>query len=137
MFPGMPRSEELFDHRIDLFKLFSPQRPGQDGLGDEFRREIALAEPPQGSGQLPAEQAVIAVQDPRIAGYGLFIAENGYDFPVVLDTDGAIGRLYPTDGIPYTVVIAPDGNISDTSLGAGPAEDMVVEYSAMIDAALG
>ena len=68
---------------------------------------------------------------------GAFIAENGYDFPVVLDTGGAIGKLYPTDGIPYTIVIAPDGTISDTSLGAGPAEDMVVEYSAMIDAALG
>lgn len=66
-----------------------------------------------------------------------FIAEKGYDFPVVLDADGAIGSLYPTDGIPYTVVIAPDGTISDTSLGAGTAEVMIEEYSAMIDAALG
>lgn len=66
-----------------------------------------------------------------------FIAEKGYDFPVVLDTDGAIGKLYPTDGIPYTVIIAPDGTVSDTSLGADTAEVMVEEYSAMIDAALG
>ena len=38
-----------------------------------------------------------------------FIAENNYTFPVVLDTDGAIGNLYPTDSIPYTIIIAPDG----------------------------
>ena len=66
-----------------------------------------------------------------------FIADEGYDFPVVLDTDGAIGELYPSYGIPYTIIIAPDGTISDTSLGAGSAEEMVTEYSAMIDAALG
>ena len=66
-----------------------------------------------------------------------FIADKGYDFPVVLDTDGTIGALYPADAIPYTVIIAPDGAISDTSLGAGPAEEMVEEYGAMIDAALG
>lgn len=65
-----------------------------------------------------------------------FIAEKGYDFPVVLDTDGAIGALYPTDAIPYTVIIAPDGSIADTSLGADTADAMVEKYSAMIDAAL-
>lgn len=66
-----------------------------------------------------------------------FIAENNYEFPVVLDTDGAVGKLYPTDSIPYTIIIAPDGTISDTSIGADTAERMVEEYSAMIDAALG
>ena len=66
-----------------------------------------------------------------------FIEQNGYEFPVVLDSDGAIGSLYPTDGIPYTVIIAPDGTISATSVGAGTADQMVEEYSAMIDAALG
>ena len=65
-----------------------------------------------------------------------FIAENNYTFPVVLDTDGAIGNLYPTDSIPYTIIIAPDGTISDTSLGADTAEHMVDAYSTMIDAAL-
>ena len=65
-----------------------------------------------------------------------FIAENNYEFPVVLDTDGTIGDLYPTDGIPYTIIIAPDGTISATSLGADTADRMVEEYSAMIDAAL-
>lgn len=66
-----------------------------------------------------------------------FIAENGYDFPVVLDTDGAIGALYPTDAIPYTVIIAPDGAIAATSLGADGADSMFEHYSQAIDAALG
>ena len=82
--------------------------------------------------------AVIAVdlqEDSRTVAD--FIADKGYDFPVVLDADGTIGALYPTDGIPYTVIIAPDGTISDTSLGADGADKMVAEYSAMIDAALG
>ena len=84
------------------------------------------------------ELAVIAVDKEEDAGtVADFIADRGYDFPVVLDTDGAIGRLYPSDGIPYTIIIAPDGTISDTSLGAGSADEMAAEYSAMIDAALG
>ena len=66
-----------------------------------------------------------------------FIEENGYEFPVVLDTDGAIGKLYPTEGIPYTVVIAPDGTIAGTSLGAGSADEMFQQYSAMIDKVMG
>ena len=66
-----------------------------------------------------------------------FMEENGYGFPVVLDQDGSIGSLYPTQGIPYTVIIAPDGTISDTSLGADTAGAMFQKYSAMIDAALG
>ncbi len=66
-----------------------------------------------------------------------FIEENGYDFPVVLDTDGAIGQLYPTMAIPYTVIIAPDGTIAATSLGANGADEMFEHYSEAIDAALG
>lgn len=66
-----------------------------------------------------------------------FMAKNGYEFPVVLDTDGAIGALYPTDGIPYTIIIAPDGTISATSLGADGADAMFEHYSQAIDEALG
>ncbi len=66
-----------------------------------------------------------------------FMAEAGYDFPVVLDTDGSISALYPSMGIPYTVIIAPDGTVASTSLGADSADEMFEEYCKDIDAALG
>ena len=66
-----------------------------------------------------------------------FAAKNGYDFPIVLDTDGAIGKLYPTTGIPYTLIIAPDGTIAGHSLGADTANAMFDRYCAAIDKALG
>ena len=46
-----------------------------------------------------------------------FIAQNGYTFQFAYDENGAVGALYPTDGIPYTLVIK-DGKIVKTFLGA-------------------
>lgn len=62
-----------------------------------------------------------------------FLAENGYSFPVALDPDDEISALYPTDGIPYTVIIAQDGTVSSIHLGATDAESMFALYSAEID----
>lgn len=66
-----------------------------------------------------------------------FLTENGYtDLTVVLDEDYSISDLYPTDGIPYTLIIDRDGNISTIHLGAGDADEMFDEYSNDIDAVL-
>lgn len=65
-----------------------------------------------------------------------FLEKNGYTFPVALDPDGAIAALYPTDGIPYTLIIAPDGTISSIQLGASGADEMFDHYSAELDKAL-
>lgn len=46
-----------------------------------------------------------------------FIAENGYTFDFAYDENGAAQSLYPTDGIPYTIVIG-NGKIVKTFLGA-------------------
>lgn len=70
------------------------------------------------------------------AAVSAFLAKNGYTFPVALDPEGEIGQLYPIDGIPYTVIIAPDGTVSDIQTGAGDAETMFVHYSGMLDRAL-
>ena len=43
----------------------------------------------------------------------------GYDFVWGLDDDAAIAQLYPTDGIPYSIIIDKDGVISTIHLGAG------------------
>ena len=65
-----------------------------------------------------------------------FLSENGYTFPVACDTDGSISSLYPTDGIPYTVVIGKDGGVYDSFVGAYDATSQYEEYKAAIDAAL-
>jgi thiol-disulfide isomerase/thioredoxin len=49
-----------------------------------------------------------------------FIDRYGYDFSWVLDKQGTISALYPTDGIPYTVIIDKEGVISAISLGSPP-----------------
>ena len=45
-----------------------------------------------------------------------FVKENGYTFNVVYDEKGVIGDLYPTNGIPYTLIIK-DGVIQNIFLG--------------------
>ncbi|MBO4911876.1 MAG: TlpA family protein disulfide reductase [Butyrivibrio sp.] len=63
------------------------------------------------------------------------VKEKGYTFPVAYDEDGAIGAKYPTDGIPYTLVIK-NGVIEKTFIGAGSAEEQYKEYKGAIDACM-
>lgn len=42
-----------------------------------------------------------------------FVEENGYTFPVVLDEEYSISMLYPTNSIPYTVVLDAEGKVTD------------------------
>lgn len=65
-----------------------------------------------------------------------FLDRNGYDFPVALDTDGDVGSLYPSDGIPYTVLIGRDGKVAVIHLGADNADAMYELYCSEIDALL-
>jgi thiol-disulfide isomerase/thioredoxin len=46
-----------------------------------------------------------------------FISQNGYTFNIAYDEDGSVQKLYPTDGIPYTLVIK-NGVVERTFLGA-------------------
>ena len=66
-----------------------------------------------------------------------FAEENGFTFPIAADTDGTVGKLYPTDGIPYTVIIDKEGKIAKTHVGAGAPEEMVKVYGEDIDSLLG
>lgn len=65
-----------------------------------------------------------------------FLDEHGYTFPVALDPDLAVGELYPTEGIPYTVIIAPDGTVASIQLGASGADAMFDHYCQEIDKVL-
>jgi len=48
-----------------------------------------------------------------------FIAQNGYTFNIGLDENGEIQEKYPTQGIPYTIIINPEGLITEIRLGLG------------------
>lgn len=62
-----------------------------------------------------------------------FLLNNGYTFPVALDPDYAVSSIYPSDGIPYTVIFDTEGNVAHIQVGAGSAEQMYLYYSQLID----
>ena len=61
-----------------------------------------------------------------------FIKDQGYTFNVGYDTDGRIEAYYPTDGIPYTLVINK-GKIYRIYVGANGADEQYQEYKKAID----
>ena len=84
-----------------------------------------------------SDVAIIAVNcmDPK-SDVDSFVSENGYTFPIAYDIDGSIEDQYPTDGIPYTLVIGKDGYIKKIYLGAYDAESQYKEYKQAIEDAL-
>lgn len=84
----------------------------------------------------PDDLVVIAVNcSEKKTNIKKFIDDNGYDFNVGLDEDGKIQKKYPTMGIPYTVIIDPDGVITSIHLGAD--DKMFPIYEAAINETLG
>ncbi|MCD7870224.1 MAG: TlpA family protein disulfide reductase [Enterocloster clostridioformis] len=57
-----------------------------------------------------------------------FVEENGYTFSVVLDEEYSISMLYPTNSIPYTVVLDAEGKVTHISTGALDADTMYERY---------
>lgn len=66
-----------------------------------------------------------------------FISDNGYTFPIAYDEEGSINMKYPTDGIPYTLVIGIDGSVHKIYVGAADADTQYQEYKSAIDTVLG
>ena len=46
-----------------------------------------------------------------------FMKTNNIDFPVYLDSDGAVAAMYGVTGIPTTYIISPEGNIVGRAVG--------------------
>lgn len=65
-----------------------------------------------------------------------FIEESGYTFPIAYDDRGEVGNKYPTDGIPYTVIIGKDGNVSALFVGSKGAEEQYKMFRSALDEAL-
>lgn len=57
-----------------------------------------------------------------------FVDENGYTFPVALDENYEVAMLYPSNSIPYTVVLDTNGKITHVSTGAYDADTMYDRY---------
>ncbi|WP_173472681.1 TlpA family protein disulfide reductase [Eubacterium ruminantium] len=64
-----------------------------------------------------------------------YVKECGYTYNIAYDTDNSIGQYYPTDGIPYTLIINK-GIVSKIFLGADNAEHMYKEYKSAVEEAL-
>ena len=57
-----------------------------------------------------------------------FASENSYTFPIALDESYEVTMLYPTNSIPYTVVVDANGKITHISAGAADADTMYEKY---------
>lgn len=65
-----------------------------------------------------------------------FLSKNEYSFPFAYDENADIAALYPSDGIPYTLIIDEEGIIKKTFLGAASADIQYELYKAAIEEAL-
>ena len=97
------------------------EMPAFEKLYKEYGQEIAIL-------------AVDCEEDKEVVNQ--FISDNGYSFPIAYDLEGKISEKYPSDGIPYTLVIGKDGTIKNIYLGASGADEQYREYKSAIDAAL-
>lgn len=79
--------------------------------------------------EFPDELVVVAVDcEETKAVVDAFVEENEYTFPIAYDEKGEITRMYPTEGVPYTLIIDEEGVIQQTFLGAADADEQYKEY---------
>lgn len=57
-----------------------------------------------------------------------FLEKKDYTFPIAYDEENEIDKKYPSDGIPYTLVIGKDGKITDIFTGAQDADTQYKIY---------
>ena len=67
---------------------------------------------------------VSVVYDDLPATVREFFADNGGDWPVILDPDGRIAVSYGVSGVPESYLIAPDGTVVSKILGGVTADEL-------------
>ena len=97
------------------------EMPAFEKIYSEYGEEVAVL-------------AVNCLEDKEVVDQ--FISDNSYTFPIAYDADGTINTKYPTDGIPYTLVIGKDGTVKNIYLGAGSADAQYEEYKSAIEEAM-
>lgn len=98
------------------------EMPAFEKLHQEYGEEVAIL-------------AVNCMEDKDTVDQ--FISDNGYTFPIAYDVEGEACIKYPSDGIPYTLVIGKDGTVQNIYLGARDADVQYEEYKGGIEPALG
>ncbi len=98
------------------------EMPAFEKLHEEYGEDVAIL-------------AVNCMEDEGIVD--AFLDESGYTFPIAYDTEGDIILKYPSQGIPYTLVIDGEGIIQKIYVGAADAETQYQEYKSAIDAVTG
>ncbi len=63
-------------------------------------------------------------QDSR-ADAQAFVDENRLTFPVLLDLDGSVSRLYQVSALPSSFFVLPDGSIQEVVIGGPMAEALL------------
>lgn len=82
----------------------------------------------------PDSVVVLAVnRGDSVSEANTFAEESDYDFVWGLDDDGAIQKLYPANGIPYSIIIDKDGVIG--TIYEGSAADMYPYFEDAVVAA--
>lgn len=95
------------------------EMPAFEKLHGEYNDDVAIL-------------AVNCMEDTAIVD--AFLEENGYTFPIAYDTEGSISMKYPSQGIPYTLVIDEKGIIRNIYVGAADADTQYQEYKGAVDA---
>lgn len=75
----------------------------------------------QGAGDVAV---VSVVYDDQPDEARAFFAENGGDWPVVMDPDGGIAISYGVAGVPESYLVAPDGTVITKLTGGVEATDL-------------
>ena len=95
------------------------EMPAFEKLYGEYGEDVAIL----AVNCMESEDIVKAFQD-----------ENGYTFPIACDPEGDVSLKYPSQGIPYTLVIDEKGIIQNIYVGAADADTQYLEYKGAIDA---
>lgn len=62
-----------------------------------------------------------------------FMSKKNYDFPIGYDLDSDISKKYPSEGIPYTVIIDRNGNIYETLTGSRNSDAQYKEIMRILE----
>lgn len=95
------------------------EMPAFEKLQEEYGEDVAIL-------------AVNCMEDAGIVD--AFLEETGYTFPVAYDAEGSVIMKYPSQGIPYTLIIDAEGIIQKIYVGAADADTQYQEYKRAIDA---
>lgn len=80
------------------------------------------------------ELAILAIGcDQDQAEAEAFLAEQDFTFPIALDPERRLVELYPSDGLPYTLVIDKRGRVAHIVLSSGEPEEVFAHYQELID----